>query len=367
MKYFIIAGERSGDQHAARLAAQIFQQDHAAEISGWGGILMKQAGVSILRNYSTYSVMGFWEVLINIRHLSRELKRCKADILAFKPDVVILVDFPGFNLRMARFAKTRGFKTCYYISPKIWAWKKGRIRTIRKYIDKMLVILPFEKDFYQNLGYQAQYVGNPSVEMLGSHDWDKEFESRFSEKAVIAFLPGSRPQEVRVAVAEIAQLAVIFDEYTLLVSAVDNVDQDLYAPLYDIQNVEVIFGRSFELMKMAKVAIVTSGTATLEAALIDVPQIVVYKTSWLTYWVARWLIKVRFISLVNIIAGRGVVRELIQDEYNAMDITHHLELLLQDEGAQKKISEGYSEIRKLLGNEHASVNAARAVITLGSS
>lgn len=368
MKYFFIAGERSGDQHASRVIAQIKKMDTAAVVKGWGGDEMQAAGAEILSHYQHSSYMGFWEVVKNLKSIQENLRKCKSHIQSFKPDVVVLVDFAGFNLRMAKYAKTLNIATCYFISPKIWAWRKSRIKQIRSYVDRMLVIFPFEVDFYKRLHYEALYVGNPSVERIQGYRHDKTFvlEAK-KESKNIAFLPGSRVQEVKEAVTCIAQLSAIYDDFRFLVAAVDNVPEKYYEPLLDSENISVVYGKPYEVLKSSEVAIVTSGTASLEAALIGVPQVVVYKTSFLTYSLARFLVNVRYISLVNLVANRKVVKELIQGDYNAVEIATELEYLLNDASTKKRISEGYSEIRKLLGDSCASKNAAQEIVSLSRS
>lgn len=368
MKYFFIVGERSGDQHASALIKEIKKRDDSAIVAGWGGHLMESAGADILTSYHDISIMGFLEVVRNLRVLKERLKACQDDIIKFDPDVVVLVDFPGFNLRMAKFAKTIGKKTCYYISPKVWAWKSDRIKTIRNHVDEVLVIFPFEEVYYKKQNLKVTYVGNPSLEGIQDHIFDDALIAKLRKQGKnIAFLPGSRIQEVKSAIDVITKLSSTYDDYHFLVAGVDNIHAAIYEPLKRLDNVTLLYEKTYEVLRASEVAIVTSGTASLEAALLNVPQVVVYKTSTLSFVIARLLIKVRFISLVNLIAGRKVVKELIQGSYDPVDIATELEYLLNDHTTKKRISEGYSEIRKLIGNKRASDEAAQAIIALGSS
>lgn len=368
MKYFFIAGERSGDHHAAKVIQTLRELNPNAEIMGWGGEQMQEAGAQIFTFYHSISFMGFWEVARNLHILKRHLSDCKRDIDRERPDVLVLIDFPGFNLRMATYAKSLGIKTCYYISPKLWAWKKNRIKIIRKSVDRMLVILPFEVDFYKNYNFSVTYVGNPSVEDVRNHRPDERVVLKLKRQGKnIAFLPGSRVQEIKSAIEVVIQLSDTYDDYQFLVAAVDNVSEELYLPLRSVSNVKVLYNKTYEILKASEVAVVTSGTASLETALLGVPQVVIYRTSLITYWLARLLVKVKYISLVNLIAGKWVVKELIQGDYDAADIATELEHLLNDDSTKKRISEGYSEIQKLIGTRSASQNAAEAIVALSSS
>lgn len=360
MKYFLIAGERSGDLHASNLVRQLYNQDLQAEVVAWGGNLTRDAGAQLLQHYNEISFMGIWEVLKNLATLKKKMDLCKSQISAFRPDVLILVDFPGFNLRMAEFARSLGIRTCYYISPKIWAWKKNRIKKIRAFVDKMLVILPFETAFYRELGYEVTYVGNPLMDAILDHRFDEHFQLP-GGKQTIAVLPGSRQQEVARAIDVILDLAKN-RQYHFCVAGVDNLDPEIYAPLGSLDNVSLHFNKTYELLRACDAAIVTSGTATLEAALLNAPQIVVYRTSALTYYIGRLLVNIRFISLVNLIAGREVVRELIQHDYNAGTIEKELHQILNDPAKKEKIHKGYSEIGGLIGKNKASEKAASEIV-----
>ncbi|MEQ8878966.1 MAG: lipid-A-disaccharide synthase [Cyclobacteriaceae bacterium] len=366
MRYFVIAGERSGDMHAARLIDQLRKQDPNAEIFAWGGDLMQAAGAKLLQHYREISFMGLWEVIKNLGVINKKLSLCKSHISEHQPDVLILVDFPGFNLRMAEFGKSRGIKTSYYISPKIWAWKKGRIKKIRQFVDQMLVILPFETEFYKALNYPVKYVGNPLVESIDSYSYDfTGLEAhKASKKKKVSVLPGSRAQEVEKAISVINQLATRRPEIQFLIAGVDNLPDEAYQGIESLENVSIHYNKTYELLKMADVAIVTSGTATLEAAIIGTLQVVVYKTSWITYAIGKRLVNIDFISLVNLIAGKRVVEELIQADYNADTILHHIDLLLNDKAEIARMENGYDEVKEKLGQKKAAKIAASEIITM---
>ena len=358
MKYFFIAGERSGDLHGSNLIRELKRLDFESEIVGFGGEMMEEQGMKLLRHYRDYSFMGLWEVIRNLGTISKRLKDCEKEIVLFKPDVLVLVDFPGFNLRMAWFAKKLGIKTCYYISPKIWAWKKGRIHKIKKVIDKMFVIIPFEVDFYKSLDYDVEYVGNPLMDTVRTYEFNPIPESTSTR---IAVLPGSRLQELRSARPVILEMAERKPEYKFLVAGVDNLPEDIYTPFKALNNIEVIFDRTYDILKAANASVVTSGTATLEACLLSAPQVVVYRTSWLTYKVGRAVIKVNYLSLVNLIAGKEVVKELIQDDFNAIKVLEEVDKIINDPKYCGKMLAEYQEVKEKIGFEPASKRAANAL------
>jgi lipid-A-disaccharide synthase len=364
MKYFLIAGERSGDIYGGNLIKALLRLDDENEISCYGGNSMQEAGGILLDHYKDSAFMGFYEVLANIRTINRRLKKCKRDISEFRPDVLILIDYPGFNLRMAKFAHQIGIKTAYYISPKIWAWKKGRIKQIKTYIDEMYVIFPFEVAFYQSLDYPVTFVGNPLVEHINNYKikQSKEQKGKYSNR--IAFLPGSRKQEVLASIEMIKLLAAARPDELIWVAGVDNLPIDLYSSLDVYRNVKVEIGRTYEILNASDAAIVTSGTATLEAALWKVPQVVCYRTNPISYAIAKAVVKIRYISLVNLIADREVVKELIQNNYNLRNVTTELDKLLNQDGYRNKILLEYDHIRKELGNKSTSELTAKRITQL---
>ena len=360
MKYFIVAGERSGDLHASKLIRQIKRLDVRAEVVGYGGDLMEKEGATILQHYSSFSVMGFVEVITKLNRIRRLLSNCRKAIKQTRPDVLILVDFPGVNLKLATFAKKIGIRTCYYISPKVWAWKEYRIKRIRRDVDKMLVILPFEVDYYKEKGLKVEYIGNPLIDSIRDYEFDPTF-SLPDSGAHIAVLPGSRKQEIKASARVVEEIAATASSFRFIVAGVDNVPSDLYAPYKAIPNVQVLFNKTYEILKKANAAIVTSGTATLETALLNCPQVVVYRANPISIFIVKALVKIKWISLVNLIAQKGVVKELIQEAYNAKDVLQEINLLLNDHHYCAGMMHDYQELRDRIGAEPASKKAAGVI------
>jgi lipid-A-disaccharide synthase len=365
MRYFLIAGERSGDLHTSNLVKVIRKNDGDATMRGFGGEYMKEAGVEVTVHYSEMAVMGFWEVLTSLRKISRYLDRCKLEIVQFKPDVLILVDYGGFNKRIAAWAKKKGIRVFYYISPKVWAWNQNRAWKLKATVDKMFVILPFEKDFFKKFGWDVDYVGNPVLDAIKAHHPDNAFMSKNNlpeDKPVIALLPGSRKQELLNMIGPMADVVSSFPEFTFVVAAVNNLDQNLYQPLKAFPNVRFVFEDTYNLLQHSRAAVVTSGTATLETALFKVPQVVVYKTSAITYRIVKIIIRVPFISLVNLIAGREVVRELIQSDLSSENLINEIKQLVAGEKRDKMLH-AYDEIFQALDTGSASENAGRLMVS----
>ena len=361
MRYYIIAGERSGDLHGGNLVKALRQRDPQATFRGFGGEYMQEAGVTLTLHYSEMAFMGFAQVVLNLNRISKFIKQCTADIKDFKPDVVILIDYGGFNRQIAAFCKKNGFKNFYYITPKVWAWGVYRARELKKNVDRMFVILPFEKDFFKKFQWDVDYVGNPVLDAVKAHHRDDQFLSKWNlsgNKEIIALLPGSRKQELERLVPVMADVARRFPEYQFAVAAVSNLDKTLYAPFSELKNVSYVEEQTYDLLSHARAAIVTSGTATLETALFRVPQIVVYKTSWINYKISKWVIQVPYISLVNLIAGKEVVKEMIQDDANVEHLAGELKQLLTDSPRRKDVLKGYDEIIRILDTGSASENAA---------
>ncbi|KAA9338133.1 lipid-A-disaccharide synthase [Hymenobacter busanensis] len=364
MKYYLIAGERSGDFHAARLMRALKQQDPQAEFRCWGGDLMQAEGSTLVHHYQEMAIMGFVEAATSIFRFRGFLKECQQDLLAYQPDVLILVDYAGFNMRVAKFAKEKGLKVFYYISPKIWAWNQGRVHKIKALVDKMFVILPFEKEFYQRFGYDVDYIGNPTADAVYEHQPTDDFHHRNNldpETPIIAVLPGSRKQEIEEMLFEMLRILPPFFDYQFVVAGVKNLDANYYAH-FERNNVRIIFEQTYDLLRHAKAALVTSGTATLETALFDVPQVVCYRTSAISYRIGKAVIKVPFISLVNLIAEREVVKELIQGEFTARNLVTELQRVLDDEQYIGKVKAGYAEIREKLGRSNAAEKAAELMV-----
>lgn len=369
MKYYIIAGEASGDLHGSNLIKELKKLDNIPDIRCWGGDLMQRAGGDLVKHYRELAFMGFIEVVKNLGVIMKNLKFCKLDIARFQPDVIILIDYPGFNLRIAEWAKKKGIKVVYYISPQVWAWKESRVKQIRKNVDKMLVILPFEKDFYKKWSYDVEYVGHPLVDVVDSAQDDLEtlpaaMLSPLNETNIIALLPGSRAQEVAKKLPVMLEASRHFPDYRFIIAKAPSLDDNFYESLTEpYKNVRSIRHKTYPLLLQAKAALVTSGTATLETALFGVPQVVCYKGSNISYQIAKRLIKVKFISLVNLIMDREVVKELIQDEMNAENLRIELTKILKDLPTINKMKQDYTELKKLLSEGgHASEKAARSVV-----
>jgi lipid-A-disaccharide synthase len=366
MKYYIIAGEASGDLHGSNLIKELVKKDPQAAIRCWGGDLMQNAGATVVKHYRDLAFMGFAEVIRNLPAILRNFKFCRQDIEAFQPDVIVLIDYPGFNLRIAEWAKEKNFKIVYYISPQVWAWKEGRVKQIRKVVDKMIVILPFEKSFYkEKWNYEVEYVGHPLVDVI------HEFVSGYTPeveylKPVIAILPGSRKQEVKVKLPVMLQAASAFTDYQLVVARAASLDDEVYEEiLRSYPEVISVKDQTYELLSQATAALVTSGTATLETALFGVPQVVCYKGSAISYQIAKRLIRIKYISLVNLIMDKPVVKELIQNDFNVQQVKTELSAILNDEIRKQQISDDYRQLKELLQHGgNASVKAADIIISI---
>jgi len=363
MKYYIIAGEPSGDLHGSNLIKQIHQLDPSANIRCWGGEMMRSAGATLVKDYKELAFMGFVEVIMNLRTILKNIRFCKEDVQLFKPDVLILIDYPGFNIRIAEWANKAGIKTVYYISPQIWAWKESRVHTIKKYVDKMLVILPFEKDFYRKWQYKVEYVGHPLVEVISAFRSTHPEPSR-KEKKIIALLPGSRKQEINKKLPVMLEVSKAFPDYQFVVAKAPGQEDDFYAPfLAPYKNVSALAGKTYELLNQATAALVTSGTATLEAALFEVPQVVCYKGNSISYEIAKRVIKVKYISLVNLIMDKPVVTELIEHEMNTENCIKELKELLENLDKKRQVQNDYRQLIHLLSQGGpASSNAAKIII-----
>ena len=367
MKYYIIAGEASGDLHASNLVAEIKKKDKKAEFRGCGGDLMKAQGVDLLKHYRTMAYMGFVEVAVNLRKVLGNIALCKKDILDYQPDVVILVDYPGFNLRIADFAHEKGFKVVYYISPQIWAWKRRRVHKIKRSVDKMLVILPFEEEFYKRYGVDVTFVGNPLLDELakvgtGNRSIFLRRNSLGERREIIALLPGSRRQEVKRTLPVMIKMASHFPNYQFVVAGVSSLDRSLYKDIMGQSDVFYVENQTYELLQNSSAALVTSGTATLETALFSIPEVVCYKATDFSYRLAKWMIKVKFISLVNLIMDREVVKELIQGDLNEDNLVKELDQLLHNGKRQRRLLEDYEELKDKLGNVGASEKAAEVIV-----
>ncbi len=364
MKYFLIAGEASGDLHGSNLVRQLMRSDPKAEIACWGGDLMEAKGARLLKHYRELNIMGFWEVLIRLPLIMMNFRKCRKQILEFRPDVVVMIDYPGFNLRIAEFLKSRSIRSYYYISPKVWAWKGSRVKKIKDYIDRMYVIFPFEVDFYREHDYRVLYFGNPLVEsvkegMASADDKDRfAKENGLGDKPVIALLPGSRKQEIKKILPVMLGLADYYSDYCFVVAGAPSVPVALYEKIIGDRMIKVVFNKTYSLLRKAEVAVVTSGTATLETALAGVPQVVCYRTSWINYQIARRFIKTRFISLVNLVMDREVVRELIQNNLTAMELSSEVNSLLPGGWKREVMSSDYRKLNSVLKGDGASAQIA---------
>lgn len=364
MRYYIIAGERSGDLHASNLVEAIKKLDREASFRGLGGGYLKAAGVELFADYAEFAVMGFAEVVRNLGKISGYIGKCVDDLQKFEADVVILVDYGGFNMRVARRCKQLGIKVFYYIPPKVWAWNQGRALKLKATVDRIFVILPFEKAFFRKFDMDVDYVGSPVLDAVKSHEQDPDFVKRhdFSVSSpVVALLPGSRRQELQRMLPLMRDVALAFPEWQFGVAAVRNLDPALYAPLKELPNVRFVEEDTYNLLENARAAIVTSGTATLETALFRVPQVVVYKTSGFSYTVARAVIRVPYISLVNLIADKPVVRELIQKEASTHAVVSELKRLVEEGPHRETMLAAYDAIAETLDIGSASENTARLI------
>ena len=365
MKYYIIAGEASGDLHGANLMKALYQQDTDANIRYWGGDLMQQVGGKLVKHYRKLAFMGFVEVIFNLKTIFKNISFCKKDIESFSPDVIIFIDYPGFNMRIAKWAKQKGIKTHYYISPQIWAWKEGRIKEIKRDVDAMYVILPFEKDFYENKhDFPVHFVGHPLIDAIANRNQvkivDFRKENGLDNRPIIALLPGSRKQEITKMLQVMLSVVEDFNDYQFVIAGAPSQDEDFYKPYIKTQNVHLLLNETYDLLSVSYAALVTSGTATLETALFKVPQVVCYKGSRISYEIAKRIIKLKYISLVNLILDKEVVTELIQTEFNKKRLKEELTHIL-DEYKRAVLFLDYYELEQKLGGIGASEKTAKLI------
>ena len=361
MNYYIIAGEASGDLHGSNLIKELKKLDAEANFRCWGGDLMKAEGACLVKHYRELAFMGFTEVLFNLRTIFKNIIFCKKDILQNLPNVLILIDYPGFNLRIAEFAKTIGLKVFYYISPQIWAWKESRIHKIKRVVDKMFVILPFEKEFYQGFNYPVDFVGHPLLDAIGDTENSINKLSVKNEKPIIALLPGSRKQEITKILPIMLMMEKHYSNFQFIIAGAPSHTIEFYQPFISNTEVQIVFNQTYQLLKIAKAALVTSGTATLETALLGVPEVVCYKGGAISFGIAKQLIKVKYISLVNLIMDEEIVKELIQSDFNEFNLKAELNNLLNHE-TRNKILSNYSLLSAKLGGPGASKKTADLMI-----
>lgn len=365
MKYYIIAGEASGDLHGANLMKSLQKQDVNAQFRFWGGDLMQEVSPTLVKHYRDLAFMGFLEVVMNLRTITKNLTFCKMDIESYNPDVIIFIDYPGFNLRIAKWAKQKKYKTHYYVSPQIWAWKENRIHAIKRDVDKMYVILPFEKSFYEDKHqYHVEFVGHPLIDAIANRDQVREYDFRakrgLSNKPIIALLPGSRKQEIRKMLAVMLSVVKDFEDYQFVIAGAPSQDYEFYSNFIKKENVSFVNNMTYDLLSLATAALVTSGTATLETALFKVPEVVCYKGSWASYQIAKRVIKLKYISLVNLIMDKPVVVELIQGDFNTKRLKKELQNILQPEKREQLFMD-YFDLEKKLGGKGASDKTAKLI------
>jgi lipid-A-disaccharide synthase len=366
MKYYIIAGEASGDLHGSNLMKELFKKDPQADIRFWGGDLMQSVGGTLVKHYRELAFMGFIEVVINLKTILNNINICKADISNFTPDVIVFIDYPGFNMRIAKWAKPLGIKTHYYISPQIWAWKENRIKQIKRDVDKMYVILPFEKDFYETKHhYPVTFVGHPLIDAINNRTKTDALQfkkdNRLDERPIIALLPGSRKQEIAKMLSEMLSVTASFPEYQFVIAGAPSQEYSFYKTFLTTNQVHFVANKTYDLLSVAHVALVTSGTATLETALFKVPEVVLYKGSAISYQIAKRVVTLKYISLVNLIMDKEVVTELIQSDCNPQKIKEELQKILNTEH-REKLLKNYHKLETILGGPGASEKTARLII-----
>ena len=371
MRYYIIAGEASGDLHGSNLIKGIREVDPSAQIRCWGGDLMEEAGAELVKHYKEGAIMGFVEVVANLGKLSRNLRDCKEDVLAYNPDVLILIDYPGFNFRIAEFAKKKGIRTFYYIAPKVWAWKEKRVHRLKKFVDRLFIIFPFEIEYFKKWGIDAVYNGNPLLDSVDNHPSATETKEEFCAKAeidpnrkTIALLAGSRRGEIKYLLPRMIEVAKRYPDYQFLMACAPSMEKEFYEGIIgkSASNIKLLFGQTYSILRNSDAAIINSGTASLEAALIGVPQVVCYGGNEISYQIAKRVVKLKYISLANLIMDKGLFKELIQHDCTPDKISKELDLLVNDTTYREKMQKDYKDVREVLGGKGASAKVARAMI-----
>lgn len=371
MKYYLIAGEASGDLHASNLMKSLQKVDRTADFRFWGGDLMQEVGGSLVKHYRELAFMGFAEVFLNLRTILNNISFCKKDILQYKPDVLIFIDYPGFNLRIAKWAQKKGLKTHFYISPQIWAWKENRISAIKRDVDEMYVILPFEKDFYEKKhDFRVHFVGHPLLDAIADRPPVAierfSVEHKLDDRPIIALLPGSRKQEISKMLKIMLSITDDFKAYQFIIAGAPSQEPEFYAQFIKNKNVHLVMNQTYDVLSLSSAALVTSGTATLETALFKVPEVVCYKGSTVSYQIAKRIVKLDYISLVNLIMDREVVKELIQAEFNKKNLKKELQKILSGEHRNKMFAD-YFELESKLGGTGASEKTARLIYEMVSA
>ena len=370
MRYFLIAGEASGDLHGSNLIKGIRSVDANAQIRCWGGDLMQEAGAELIRHYKEGAIMGFVEVIANLGKLARNLQECKNDIIVYNPDVIILIDYPGFNFRIAQFAKERGMRVFYYIAPKVWAWKEKRVHRLKKYVDRLFIIFPFEIEYFKKWGIDAIYNGNPLLDSVDNHPSATETKEEFCKRAdiipdrtTVALLAGSRRGEIRYLLPRMIEVAKRHPSYQFLLACAPSVDMELYKGIIGkkCSNIKLLVGETYSILRHSDAAIINSGTASLEAALIGVPQVVCYGGNEISYQIARMVVKLKYISLANLIMDKGLFKELIQHSCTPALISQELDQLLHNHNYRARMMQDYADVRTVLGGAGASAKVAKAM------
>jgi len=366
MKYYIIAGEASGDLHGSNLMQALLEKDSSAEFRFWGGDLMAEVGGTLVKHYRELAFMGFWEVITNLKTILNNIKLCKADISKYQPDAIIFVDYPGFNMRIAKWAKEQGMATHYYVSPQIWAWKESRIKDIKRDVDHMYVILPFEKEFYEvKHNFKVYFVGHPLLDQIEKRKEIsfEEFKNKHNldDKPIIALLPGSRKQEISVMLSVMLSVVRDYPTYQFVIAGAPSQDEEFYKSVVSNSEVKFITNDTYNLLSKSHAALVTSGTATLETALFEVPEVVCYKGNLISYWIAKQIVKLDYISLVNLIMNREVVKELIQNEFTSKNLKLELDKILESSTREVMLSD-YKDLKTKLGGTGASRRTAELIL-----
>lgn len=371
MRYYIIAGEASGDLHGSNLIKGIREIDSSAQIRCWGGDLMKEAGAELVKHYKEGAIMGFVEVVANLGKLAKNLNDCKNDIINYNPDVVVLIDYPGFNFRIAQFAKERGMRVFYYIAPKVWAWKEKRVHKLKKYVDRLFIIFPFEIEYFKKWGIDAIYRGNPLLDSVDNHSSADETKEDFQKRTgigtaetTVALLAGSRRSEIKYLLPRMMQVAEKYPNYRFLLACAPSMEREFYEGIVGkkCSNIKLLFGETYSILRHSDAAIINSGTASLEAALIGVPQVVCYGGNEISYQIAKRVVKLKYISLANLIMDKGLFKELIQHDCTPQKISQELDNLLNNSEYRAKMISDYRNVRDVLGGKGASAKVARAMI-----
>src|SRR6056297_1248177 len=367
MRYYLIAGEASGDLHGSNLLKGLRKTDKEADFRYWGGDLMKQHGGTLVKHYREHNIMGFIEVLQNLKTIKKNFRYCKQDIMQYRPDVLILIDYPGFNLRIAEFAWKHGIKVYYYISPKVWAWKESRVKKIKAFVHRMFIIFPFEKEFYKKHNFPVEFYGNPLIDAVNEHKkkaltFDRFIqENNLSYKPVIAVLPGSRKQEIDRNLDVMQKLIKSYPDYQFVIAGARSIPPDYYKKFIDPEQVHFVHDKTYDLLNFSQAAIVTSGTATLEAALFEVPQVVCYRANPISYMIAKWFVKTPYISLVNLNLQEEAVKEFIQKEMNPPNLKEELDKIVNDKEYRNRMLWYYYKLKEILGGSGASKRFAKAI------